>query len=505
MRITFKTVNERKGLFERPGEEYRRICAVLFDKGEKCLEAERFDYAMECFELASEISKEYLERTNSPEARRELAKSIEHIACTNSRRDRTEDALNGYMEALDIRKALSELSFSFDDTYGQAEIYAGLGRLYWFAGEAEKAKEYYLIGCELCGSVAERGCDEENRAIYRTAEYRHRIADICASQHDDDGGLKYCIEAAEIMKSFIAFTDNMSYISECAEICYDILKISLKKGDDITAEKYGRSAADCYERFLEKNNYNDEYRDKLLKCLYKLADIAGKNNDALLNAQYTERALINGSSTANEGHYIKRAEDYYRIGLVYRDAGDHKKARQCLTQALAEAELAAAKNSAYMSTELFTEICTSLEGYLKTGAKPDGGCFLMSAELERSLIRDITDMESLEQAVKRFNRLGEHLKYKNNDEEAFAVYKNAVFAGRKLKDLHPYLDFNELLAPACFGCAKTAEDKKEKIKYAKLAFEFYDDLKRSSYYNWEKYERDAYEAEMFLKSLTSQD
>lgn len=119
------------------------------------------------------------------------------------------------------------------------------------------------------------------------------------------------------------------------------------------------------------------------------------------------------------------------------------------------------------------------------------------------LTESTEENDCLSSHLRKFINLGNCCYKRKYRKEACMIYKNAVFAGRKLMLLYPCSSNEDNLARACFGYAQTVDNPRERLRYTNKAYKIFDDLMRADFFQWEHYEQEKQYVEDYLRSITN--
>lgn len=192
---------------------------------------------------------------------------------------------------------------------------------------------------------------------------------------------------------------------------------------------------------------------------------------------------------------------YLKIGRIYRSC-DSTKALNNYIKALNYVEYAVSESENDEIMSYYTEIVDYLQKYFKVFLNNDEDTYNRAAIVNRCIIENMEEETPLSEILSKNLKLGSCFQKRGNTTEACLVYKNAILAGRKLLTQFPWSANYEKLARGCFGYAKTVQEPNDRILYAKEALNIFDNLMRADYFQWEWYEGEKREVEVFISSIS---
>ena len=267
-------------------------------------EAGKFNYQ---YLSQSEPAKRYLQRglrqsiAQYGELNEWTADFLYHIGRAYSRANSSIPKAEEY-----FYKAIEIWSQVQGDDYPQiASAYNGLGRIYFFTGEKDKALELQYKALDI--QERKLGIDNEY-----TAESYLYLGSLFSDKKDFDKALEYSFKALEIWRNI--FGEQHPNIGSAY---YAIGTILYKKGDFDNAIDYYLKSLDLYETTLGKNHPGTlQIYDAASDTYIKLG-----NFDKAID--YLQKKLSICESSLGPEHI---SSECFKIGIVYSTHGDYDKA-----------------------------------------------------------------------------------------------------------------------------------------------------------------------------------
>lgn len=294
------------------------ICA-----GNYCKTWGKISVALVCYNQASAMAEQLVQKRGTPEDRRDLGVSYDKIADILRSKGDLDGALELFQKNQKIVAQLVREQNTTEDRRNLGDSYDKIANILQSKGDLGGALKLHQKGMEIVKQlVRERNALEDCRAM--SVGY-DRIAGILQTNGDLDEALKYCQASIEIAEQVVQKRNTPENCWTLWLGYYRIAGILRIKGNLDKALELYRKSVDILKKPLREWGTPEVYRSVSVSfiCIADILRVKGDLNEALMIYQWnikTVELLVQKRGTLEDRKDL--SVSYHRMADILRDRGD---------------------------------------------------------------------------------------------------------------------------------------------------------------------------------------